>query len=393
MDRLDNPVRGYAWGSAGDIPGFLGRPAGHQPVAELWMGAHPGGSSRVVRGGRVRSLAEVIAAAPLAELGPQVAARYGPRLPFLFKLLSAARPLSLQVHPDRARARAGYAARQRGGGGDYADDNHKPELICALRDGFAALCGFRPLASTRELLAELAVPELAGFAAQLGGGPAEAAGRLRRLVTGLLAGHRDPAPAIAALRAACERLAQAGGPWAVTGARYAGVAAAYPADPGVLVALLLNHAELAAGEAIFVGAGVAHCYLNGFGAELMAASDNVLRAGLTPKPVNVPELLAVLDFTPAPPLLLRPQPDGAEETYPAPVPDFRLARRRLASQPAPLPGGRPQILLCTEGTVLLRDPGGRQLRLRRGESAYLPATDTSIQAAGPATILRATVGD
>ena len=201
MDLLDNPVRDYPWGSAGDIPEFLGVRAGGGRVAELWMGAHPDSPSLVRRDGRPRSLAEVIAADPEAELGSRVRDAFGPRLPFLLKLISAARPLSLQVHPDRQHARQAYAAQQvtPGADRDYTDDNHKPELVCALRDGFAGLCGFRPLAETADLLAALAVPGLAGFAARLD--PADPAGSLRALVTDTLTGPADPA-LIAAVRAA-----------------------------------------------------------------------------------------------------------------------------------------------------------------------------------------------
>ena len=147
------------------------------------------------------------------------------------------------------------------------------------------------------------------------------------------------------------------------------VAEAYPGDPGVLVALLMNHAVLAEGQALFVGAGVAHCYLHGLGAEIMASSDNVLRAGLTSKRVNVAELLAVLDFRPAPLQVLTPVPDGAQEVYPVPVPDFRLARLRLGADRVGLPDSRPQIVLCIAGTVTLREADGTELPLRRGESA------------------------
>src|SRR5215469_4256776 len=309
MERLDNLARDYPWGSAGDIPGFLGLPASGEPVAELWMGAHPDSPSRVVRDGETRSLADVIAANPRAELGPDVVDRFGPRLPFLLKVLSAARPLSLQVHPDKQYAERAYAAQQLtpGSARDYTEDNHKPELICAWRDGFAGLCGFRPLPASRELLAELDVAGLDGVADGLADGVADGlargeadpAGTLRGLVTRILTGQTDRAPLIAAVGQACRRVAAAGGPWGPPCAAYTVLAAAYPADPGVLVALLLNHVELAEGEAVFIGAGVPHCYLHGLGAELMASSDNVLRAGLTSKRVNVPELLRVLDFRPA----------------------------------------------------------------------------------------------
>jgi mannose-6-phosphate isomerase len=392
MDRLDNLVRDYPWGSARDIPEFLGIPASGEPVAELWMGAHPDSPSRVVRDGESRSLADVIAADPRAELGPDVVNRFGPRLPFLLKVLAAARPLSLQVHPDKQYAERAYAAQQRTPGAprDYTDDNHKPELICALRDGFAGLCGFRPLAGSRELLAELDVAGLAELVAGLAQGGADPAGTLRGLVTGVLTDETDRAPLIAAVGQACRRVAAAGGPWGPACTAYAVIAADYPADPGALVALLLNYFELAEGEAVFVGAGVPHCYLHGLGAELMASSDNVLRAGLTSKRVNVPELLRVLDFRPAEPAVLRPVPGGS--TYPTAVDDFRLSRLDLGGQPSALPGGGPQIVLCIAGAARLRDRSGRELELRRGQSAFLSAADAGVSTTGHGTVLRAAVG-
>jgi mannose-6-phosphate isomerase len=427
MDRLENPVRHYAWGSADDIPAFLGVPPDGTPQAELWMGAHPGAPSLVLRDGTFRPLAELIAKDPDAELGPAVAARFGPRLPFLFKVLAAGQPLSLQVHPDKARAAARFADPRYAD--DYTDDNHKPELICALRDGFETLCGFRPVPGTLALLDELAVPGLAAWRPLLAGQPG--ADGLRALVTAILtagsAGGTDSgadaaagtgtgtaagtgtgpgtaagtdtgpgaeslAETIAAVGRAGRRVGGGGGEWAAAGRAYALLAAAYPRDPGVVVALLLNHAVLGEGEALFVAAGVPHCYLHGFGAEVMAASDNVLRAGLTGKRVNVPELLEVLDFRPAPPHVLHAERDGALETYPVPVPDFRLGRLALGEDTVALPGLGPQILLCIAGTARLRAAAGTVLELRRGESAYLPASCAGVTASGPGTVLRATVG-
>jgi mannose-6-phosphate isomerase len=400
MDRLENPVRHYAWGSARDIPDFLGVPPDGTPQAELWMGAHPGDSSRVLRDGAPQALAALIARDPAAELGPAAAAQYGGQLPFLFKLLSAGRPLSLQVHPDRARAAARFA--DPAYADDYTDGNHKPEVICALRDGFEALSGFRPVPATLALLDELAVPGLAASRELLASQPGAAG--LAVLVTEILTGAgrtgtggtgaggtAGPAATIADVGRAGQRLADGGGPWAAAGRAYARLAAAYPGDPGVLVAVLLNHGVLAAGEALFTAAGIPHCYLDGFGAELMAASDNVLRAGLTSKRVNVAELLEVLDFRPAPLQVLHPVPDGALETYPVPVPDFRLGRLELAAEPVALPAG-PQILLGIAGAVQLRAPGGAELELLRGQSAYLGAGCAGVTAAGPGTALRAGVG-
>ena len=187
-------------------------------------------------------------------------------------------------------------------------------------------------------------------------------------------------------------MAAAGGPWAPACAAYGVIAAAYPGDPGALVALLLNYVELAEGEAVFVGAGVPHCYLHGLGAELMASSDNVLRAGLTSKRVNVPELLRVLDFRPAEPAVLRPVPGCDGATYPTPVDDFRLSRLDLGDQPSALPGGGPQIVLCIAGAAR---QGGRlvaELELRRGQSAFLSTTDAGVSVTGHGTVLLAAVG-
>jgi mannose-6-phosphate isomerase len=391
MDRLENPVRHYAWGSARDIPEFLGVPPDGTPQAELWMGAHPGAPSLVLRDGTRRPLPELIAADPEAELGPAVATRFGGRLPFLLKVLAAGEPLSLQVHPDKARAVARFADPRYAA--DYTDDNHKPELICALRDGFEALCGFRPVPATAALLDELAVPGLAAWRPALARQPP--ADALRALVTQILAAAPAAgqlADTIAGVASAGRRVSGGGGAWAGAGRAYARLAAAYPGDPGVLVALLLNHAVLAEGAALFVAAGVPHCYLGGFGAEVMASSDNVLRAGLTSKRVNVPELLEVLDFTPAPPRVLHAEPDGVQDTYPVPVPDFRLGRLRLGAAPVVLPGGTAQILLATAGTVRLDAPGGTGLELRRGQSAWIAARCAGVTAAGPGTLLRATAG-
>jgi mannose-6-phosphate isomerase len=392
MDRLENPIRGYAWGSADDIPDFLGLPPDGRPQAELWMGAHPSAPSAVLRNGLATPLPELIAEDPAGELGPAVLRRYGPRLPFLFKILGVAKPLSLQVHPGKRHAEAAYAAEVSSGAAerDYPDDNHKPELPCALRDGFEALCGFRPVPDTIALLDDLAVPELTAYRQVLAGSPG--ADGLRALVTEILSAQADHTAVIAAVRVRCARLASGGGRWAGACAAYARVADAYPADPGVLVALLMNHAVLAEGDALFVAAGVPHCYLHGFAAEIMASSDNVLRAGLTSKRVNVPELLRVLDFQPTPLRVLRPERDGDEETYPVPVKDFSLSRLRPGTDGIKLPDSLPQILLCTAGTVRLSAPDGAELTMRMGQSAYLPARCAGIVATGPGTILRASVG-
>ncbi|MCE3029758.1 mannose-6-phosphate isomerase, class I [Streptomyces sp. CMSTAAHL-2] len=381
MDRLDNTVRPYAWGSPTAIPQLLGVEPTGEPQAEMWMGAHPGAPSRTARG----TLAEVIDADPERELGKETVARFGPRLPFLLKILAAGAPLSLQVHPDLEQAREGYDDEERRGvpidapHRNYKDANHKPELICALTE-FDGLCGFREPAHAAELLAALGVDSLKPYVDLLGAHPEEAA--LREVLTAILSADRaDMARTVAEATAACARL---GGDHAP----YAGLAHHFPGDPGVIAAMLLNHVRLQPGEALFLGAGVPHAYLDGLGVEIMANSDNVLRCGLTPKHVDVPELLRIVRFEAGDPGVLRPEaaPDG-EEVYETPIDEFRLSRYALAEGGAAhdLTRDTPQILLCTAGSVRAGEH-----ELGPGQSVFVPAGEqTGISGAG--TVFRATV--
>ncbi|MFE1258773.1 mannose-6-phosphate isomerase, class I [Streptomyces fungicidicus] len=381
MDRLDNTIRPYAWGSTTAIPRLLGTEPTGEPQAEMWMGAHPGAPSRTGRG----TLVEVIDADPEKELGPDSVARFGPRLPFLLKLLAAGGPLSLQVHPDLTQAKEGYADEERRGvpvtapHRNYKDANHKPELVCALTE-FDGLCGFRDPLRAAELLDGLGVDTLKPYVDLLHAHPEEAA--LREVLTAILTADREEmARTVTEAAAACDRLGGAYAP-------YADIAHHYPGDPGVIAAMLLNHVRLQPGEALFLGAGVPHAYLDGLGVEIMANSDNVLRCGLTPKHVDVPELLRIVRFEAGDPGVLRPEagPDG-EEVYETPIDEFRLSRYVLPA------GGTahdltlttPQILLCTAGSVRAGEH-----ELSPGASVFVPAGENA-EVSGTGTLFRATV--
>ncbi|MGW3683969.1 mannose-6-phosphate isomerase, class I [Streptomyces prasinus] len=381
MDRLDNTIRPYAWGSTTAIARLLGVEPTGEPQAEMWMGAHPGAPSRTGRG----TLAEVVAADPERELGAATVAKFGPRLPFLLKLLAAGAPLSLQVHPDLDQAKAGYADEERRGvpadaaHRTYKDANHKPELVCALTE-FDGLCGFREPLRAAELLDALGVDSLKPYVDLLHARPEEAA--LREVLTAILTADRDEmARTVTEAAAACDRL---GGDHAP----YAAIAHHYPGDPGVIAAMLLNHVRLQPGEALYLGAGVPHAYLNGLGVEIMANSDNVLRCGLTPKHVDVPELLRIVRFEPRDPGVLRPEaaPDG-EELYDTPTDEFRLSRYVLPAGGTThdLTLDTPQILLCTAGSV---HAGGHELT--PGTSVFVPAGEKA-EVSGTGTLFRATV--
>ncbi|MGW5737693.1 MULTISPECIES: mannose-6-phosphate isomerase, class I [Streptomyces] len=382
MDRLTNTIRPYAWGSTTAIAELLGVEPTGEPQAEMWMGAHPGAPSRTGRG----PLDEVIDEDPARELGRAAVARFGPRLPFLLKLLAAGAPLSLQVHPDLEQAREGYEDEESRGvpidapHRNYKDANHKPELICALTE-FDGLCGFRDPVEAADLLAGLGVDSLKPYVDLLHAKPQE--GALREVLTAVLtADPEQMAATVTEVTTAAERLGGAYAP-------YAGIAHHYPGDPGVIAAMLLNHVRLQPGEALFLGAGVPHAYLDGLGVEIMANSDNVLRCGLTPKHVDVPELLRIVRFEATEPGILRPEatPDG-EEVYDTPIDEFRLSRFVLPEGAAShdLTAATPQILLCVAGSVRVGDAG----ELAPGQSVFVPAEEKT-EVSGVGTVFRATV--
>ncbi|MER0446116.1 mannose-6-phosphate isomerase, class I [Streptomyces sp. Edi4] len=386
MDRLTNTIRPYAWGSTTLIPELMGAAPTDEPQAEMWMGAHPMAPSRLDRGAGLTSLSDLIAADPAAELGRAAVARFGPRLPFLLKLLAADAPLSLQVHPDIARAKEGYEAEERAGipldapHRNYKDANHKPELICALTP-FEGLCGFRAPEEAARTLEALEVDSLKPYVDLLRAHPVEAA--LREVLTAVLGADREEmAATVTETAAACARLGGA------QYSAYASLAHHYPGDPGVLAGMFLNHVQLQPGEALFLGAGVPHAYLGGLGVEIMATSDNVLRCGLTPKHVDVPELLRVVRFEPTDPGVLRPEASvTGEELYETPIDEFRLSRfvRAEGAAPTDLTAPTPQILLCTAGSPAV---GG--LTLTPGTSVFVPAGEMA-ELSGTGTVFRATV--
>ncbi|HET6877036.1 MAG TPA: mannose-6-phosphate isomerase, class I [Jatrophihabitans sp.] len=368
---LEGAMRRYEWGSPTAIPQLLGHEPDGAPVAELWFGAHPDDPAWVHE--HETSLDALIDRAPDAALGAEVISRFGARLPFLLKILAADRPLSIQVHPTREQAEAGFAAEEKAGvprdaaHRNYRDPHHKPELLCALTP-FEALCGFRPVEQTLAVLDELRIPEL-GFLARLLRGPDP----LRRAFAELLT-MDDPSPVIDAVCAA----ASPEGP--LRPAHLA--AAAFPGDVGIVLTLLLNPVTLQPGEAIFLGAGNVHAYLRGTAVEVMAASDNVLRCGLTPKHVDVAELLRITDFSE----LAEPRWPEGPEGFAVPVPDFRLDRRSVDGvHEVAVPG--PRIALCAAGAFEI---GG--VHTPAGRAVFLPDDAGPCAARGQGLLFTAAVG-
>lgn len=398
MDLLDNVIQPYAWGSRTALAELMARPCpSPTPEAELWMGAHPGAPSRVRRGNETASLLDVIRQAPEHELGEAITRRFGAELPFLLKVLAAGAPLSLQTHPSLSQAREAFARENALGiplsapHRNYKDANHKPELICALTP-FDALCGFRQADETLELFDALAVPALEPLLGSLRESP-DASG-VRSMFEALMTLPRGERGALVGMAvASCAQRAARSAPYAEEMRWAVRLAEQYPGDPGVLGALMLNLVRLAPGEAIYLPAGNLHAYLEGVGVEIMANSDNVLRGGCTPKHVDVPELLRVLDFRcgPIPPMRAHAA-HGGEEVYATPTEEFRLSRIPLAPGASVRPARRgAEILLCIEGRARL-SCGDTTLELTRGTSAFVSASRGPYGLEGDGVVFRATAG-
>ena len=390
---ISNTPRSYAWGSTSAIATLLGRSPSGMPEAELWLGAHPGSPSVILdpsmTGGET-SLARWIAADPATALGPYAAAG---RLPFLLKVLAAASPLSLQAHPTGAQAAEGFARENAEGvpldaqERNYKDPFAKPELIYALSPDFDALCGFRSVDSAREIVVALLDADsrrehpqpqpLDDLLASLTTDDAP-----RTTVEWLLLNG----PGVPALVSLVTELAPLVAGWELEMATVVSLAAAYPGDSGIVTSLLLNRVRMRAGEALYLPAGNIHAYLGGLGIELMEASDNVLRGGLTPKHVDARELLKVLDFRAVPvPFLHARRSEGVELFQPEGQP-FALIRSEGRGS-CSLSG--PAIALCTEGSIHI----GGQLAastVSKGQSVYVTPEESTLTFSGNGVLFVAT---
>jgi mannose-6-phosphate isomerase len=394
MRRLVNVVKPYAWGSKTAIAELLGNPSPSAgPEAELWMGAHPSSPSRLLTEEGETPLDRVITENPRGELGEASLSAFGPKLPFLLKVLAAGAPLSLQAHPSAEQARLGFARENAAGIAldaptrSYKDDNHKPEVICALTP-FWALSGFRSAAEIARIFRALAVPGLSPFVARLESEEDEAS-RLREVFLGLF-GHESKAALSAEVSSenALSALNDAG--FADEATWTARLAREYPGDIGVVVALLLNLVKLSPGHALFLDAGNLHAYLDGTGVELMASSDNVLRGGLTVKHVDVPGLSEVLDFRPGGvPRAARVATKEGAIAYRTSAREFALSRIELSGRRTFLPSEGPEILLVVRGSAEITRGEG-SIDVGGGESVYLAHSTAKLVLSGEATVFRAT---
>ena len=383
--RLHNQVKHYEWGCTDHIPRLLGIPGDGRPWAELWMGSHPGSPSLVSLDTGDISLGDLIARDNRRWLGEAAAERFG-TLPFLFKLLAAESPLSIQAHPNLAQAREGFDRENRAGipidapSRNYKDPNHKPEIICALTP-FTGMCGLRSPGEIQELLAAFltsAPAVLHEYLAPLSRAlqASDTTTALQDFLTTLLnlppVGRQALTGYITSMNAPSN--SDTGYEWELI-RRFA---CQYPGDPAVIAPLYLNVFRLEPGEAIFLDAGVPHAYIRGFGVELMANSDNVLRGGLTAKHIDIPELMKVLDMRPQQPQILKPQPQQCY-TYPSPCSEFSLTVIQGSGPMIPFTPDSPSICIVTEGKAVI--PGSKDLVLAAGESVFIPPAAAHQEAA------------
>jgi mannose-6-phosphate isomerase len=392
---LQNTIQFYDWGSPTAIPDLLEaeNPSG-RPWAELWMGAHPKAPSLVNCEGHWQSLIELIQKHPHDILGPKVSEKFHNSLPYLFKVLAAAKPLSIQAHPNLDQAKEGF---ERENTQDipldapirnYKDDNHKPECICALSK-FYALYGFRTISDIVTMMTTACPVGLTDELDHLKTNP-DAHG-LKKFYTDLMT--MDPSKQKRVVDETLHNMHKISNQDSIIWMKR--LSEEYPSDIGILSPMLLNLICLEPGQALFLPAGELHAYLEGLGIELMANSDNVLRGGLTPKHIDLPELLKVVHFEPRPIDFLETRESGEnEKIFINPANEFVLSMISVSEKNSYLSSTSrsAEILLCADGEASMQDIGSKNnLKLKKGNSVIIPAAVNGYKINGNAVFYKAAV--
>ena len=393
---LKNTIQEYAWGSYTAIPDLLGNDSpARVPQAELWMGAHPKAPSVATCNGKQLSLLELVEKHPKAILGEKVAEKFQNRLPYLFKVLAAAKPLSIQAHPSLDQAKEGFERENRLGipfdafNRNYRDDNHKPECICALSD-FWALNGFRKISDMMPLLRRICPPGLEKSLDLLGQRP-DSAG-LKHFFQVLMSMDRKSQEQVvddAVKNAQPVKDENKAYQWMID------LNQEYPSDIGVFSPIILNLICLKPGQGLFLPAGTLHAYLEGVGIELMANSDNVLRGGLTPKHVDINELLNVLNFEERDIDILHMEKiNSCEHRYKSFAEEFVLSVITVKTGMDYYISAKRcvEILLCTNGDAVVADfAETNPMHIKKGMSILIPAAVAKYSIKGDAVLYKAAV--
>jgi mannose-6-phosphate isomerase len=396
ISRLKNPVLEYEWGSFTDIPNLLGaKSPSKTPQAEMWLGAHPKAPSMVFVNGRWVSLEETIKKYPENVLGRQTSVMFGGKLPYLFKVLAVLKPLSIQAHPNLTQARQGFLRENKqniplnASNRNYKDDNHKPECICALTS-FYALNGFRHIPTIIELLEKTCCKSLKDEynILKYNQNPSGLKKFFSQLIT--MDKNRQKKVVYEAATNALTYLTDDNlFEWVVR------LNNEYPGDIGVLSPLLLNLVCLEPGQAMFLPSGELHAYLSGMGIELMANSDNVLRGGLTPKHVDVHELLNTLNFMEKNVNILVPAVKRKHEmAYECGANEFILSViHSVDGSEYVSPATRSaEIILCVEGSARIKGSCKHDsIFIQKGESVVIPAYVHQYTIKGGAILYKASV--
>lgn len=389
---LAGAVQHYDWGGQHFIPELIHvKNTDNQPFAELWMGAHPSAPAHIRSLESNPPLDQYIANQPAEILSEKVATQFQNRLPYLFKVLDVDKMLSIQAHPSKKQAEAGFQRENELGISlkathrNYKDDNHKPELMVALTD-FWLLHGFKSLAAIRATLTQ--VPEFKYLI------PLLERAEIYELYKHIM--EMPQAQVNEYLRPLQHRL-QKEKPAKEMPDYWAKQAFTdHPPqdgnyDRGIFSIYLFNLLHLQVGEAIFQAAGVPHAYLEGVNVELMANSDNVFRGGLTSKHVDVQELLSSLVFDPIDPQVITGRSISATETiFETPAPDFELRKIEVTKEHAHHceQASAPHTLIVLSGNIMVNDT----FTFQRGDIFFAPfGSNYEIKTNESATIYMATV--
>jgi len=369
--KLRNQIKHYEWGSLDLMPGFLGTENSEgKPWAEMWMGTHCGAPSSAEIDGNKTSLRDIVA-------GNSIDASSG-ELPFLFKLLAAGKPLSIQAHPNLKQAREGFKKENDAGYSldgpkrNYKDPNHKPEIVCALTP-FTVMCGFRKPVEIRSMFEAFLslvspMPQFSRLKTVLELAAAKPLMEFFKELFNMPGMQRNELTAF--FNAVNDGKIKTGVSGAISGEQWKlmrNFASQFPGDPAIFSPVYLNLFTLEPGQAVFLPAGILHSYISGLAVELMVSSDNVLRGGLTFKNIDIPELIKILDFSPFMPQIFEPPSSASFFRYPAPCNDFSLFYLRSGGEKIIFPENGPAVCIVTSGDLLI---GGNSLK--KGESFFVP---------------------